>query len=74
MLKTKDPLRVGPMIYTQRSLLNVGAQNGGTDRTGKYQGYSNTHKNWRSLVTPAHDSFKKLEKGRRPGMEYSSTQ
>lgn len=36
--------------------------------------YAHTAKNWRQLITPAHDSFKKLEKGRRPGMiEYSAT-
>jgi hypothetical protein len=35
-----------PTIHTQRTLLNT----------------NNTAKNWRSLITPAHDSFKKLEK------------
>jgi hypothetical protein len=28
-------------------------------------------KNWRHLITPAHDSFKKLENQRRPGEQYS---
>jgi hypothetical protein len=45
-------------IHTQRSNNNA-------------QQYSNTAKNWRHLITPAHDSFKKLEKSRRPGVQYS---
>ena len=52
-----------PTIHTQRSLLQHLPQGA----------YCNTAKNWRQLVTPAHDSFKKLEKSRRPGMiEYSA--
>ena len=35
---------------------------------------SHRAKNWRHLITPAHDSFKKLEKSRRPGVQYSHQQ
>lgn len=54
-------------VQTQRSQ----AINNGKSITNQY---SHTAKNWRHLITPAHDSFKKLEKSRRPGFQYSSTQ
>ena len=54
---TRPQEKTTPTIHTQRTLLNT----------------NNTTKNWRSLVTPANDSFKKLEMKRRPGAQYSQS-
>jgi len=64
-VKDDHNISVGnPTIHTQLSLMTQMQQP---------VPYSHTAKNWRQLITPAHDSFKKLEKSRRPGMiDYSA--
>ena len=65
--KIKDDASGGVItIHTQRSAIGNG--------TGATIQESHRAKNWRHLITPAHDSFKKLEKSRRPGVQFSHHQ